>query len=195
MAQSKTREAFDLFILPTVLRHEGGLVDDPDDSGGITNFGISLRYLQGLPKWVGDVNDDGTVDAADVRGMTPDQAADIYYREFHEAGYARWLDLNGAPGIVLAQKLFDTRVNTGPHRSAVILQRAVACCGALGTPLADDGVIGPLTRKAVKRAADDHPSAMVLLAAFRAEQAAFYRAIATGRRRKFLAGWLRRAWS
>lgn len=31
--------------IPSVLRHEGGLVDDSSDPGGITNFGISKRCL------------------------------------------------------------------------------------------------------------------------------------------------------
>ena len=29
--------------IPTLLRHEGGYVNDPDDCGGVTNFGICQR--------------------------------------------------------------------------------------------------------------------------------------------------------
>ena len=36
--------------IPTILRHEGGFSNDPQDVGGATNFGVSLRWLkaQGL---------------------------------------------------------------------------------------------------------------------------------------------------
>ena len=37
-------------VVAMTLAHEGGLVDDGDDPGGITNRGISLRFLQGEGK-------------------------------------------------------------------------------------------------------------------------------------------------
>ena len=33
-----------------VLKNEGGYVDNPNDLGGTTNFGISLRFLQSIDK-------------------------------------------------------------------------------------------------------------------------------------------------
>jgi lysozyme family protein len=33
--------SFDLF-LPTLLKHEGGYVDDPEDPGGETNKGVTM---------------------------------------------------------------------------------------------------------------------------------------------------------
>jgi len=67
---------FELAI-PIVLRHEGGLVDNPNDPGGITNHGVSLRWLKskGL---AGDLNHDGDVDAADIKIMTVEQASGFY---------------------------------------------------------------------------------------------------------------------
>ncbi len=186
---STQREFFDDYVLPVVQLHEGGLVDDPDDSGGITNYGISLRYLQGLPKSVGDINGDGVLDATDIRRMTKQDAGRLYWRDFSKSGYGRWL-LPGGEDVCI--KLYDTSVNTGPRRAAIILQRAVNATLA-DDRLVDDGIIGRRTREATKAVLGG--DAHVLLAALRAVQAEFYRSIATGRRAKFLDGWLRRAYS
>ena len=44
--------------LKIVLIHEGGYSDDPDDPGGTTNYGISLRFLKSVGLELGDVDDD-----------------------------------------------------------------------------------------------------------------------------------------
>lgn len=48
---------FDTAII-TVLRHEGLFVNDSDDAGGATHYGVSLRWL----KSIGDLDNDGFVD-------------------------------------------------------------------------------------------------------------------------------------
>jgi lysozyme family protein len=52
-----------------ILQHEGGYVDNPNDPGGATNYGISLRFLADHPE-SGDFNGDGEVDAEDIANMT-----------------------------------------------------------------------------------------------------------------------------
>lgn len=176
--------------LAVVLRHEGGLVDDPADPGGLTNFGISLAAFP-------ELGADG------IRALTAERAGEIY-REHYWAPF-RWRELP-AP---LAVKAFDAAVNMGGRHAIECLQRACrsvhapapsragpelsskgAGGGALGT-ITDDGALGDLTVSAVNAL----PSGQ-LLAAFRSELAGRYRTLAAVNpsEAKFLKGWLARAY-
>ena len=64
-----------------ILKHEGGYVDDPDDPGGATNFGVTLGTLRHLRK---DLTQDGRIDRRDLRAMTPKLARDIYVQEYFD---------------------------------------------------------------------------------------------------------------
>ena len=107
--------------LAEVLRHEGGLVDDPKDPGGLTNFGVSQRsYPQ-----------------ENIRGMTKERAAAIYRKDY-------WARVRGddlPDGIDLAT--FDAAVNSGPKMAVKWLQRALL--------VKPDGEIGPTTVEAARR--------------------------------------------
>ena len=170
--------SFDLAI-PHVLRHEGGWVDDPDDPGGATNYGISLRFAkhEGL-----DFDGDGDVDADDVRGLTQAQAGEVYRERFWDRyGYEAIRDQR------VAAKVFDTCVNVGPVRAHRFLQRALC---AVGQSVEVDGACGPKTIAATNAA--DPARLMVELIR---EQANFYRTLAELKPRlaKFLRGWMVRA--
>lgn len=120
-----------------VLQHEGGLTDHPDDSGGITNFGISLRAAMRMGS-LADGDGDGDVDAEDIRSLTVEQARAIYRALY-------WNVVRGdelPEGVDLA--VFDWAVNAGPLRAARGLQRAVG--------VAVDGAVGPVTLRAVAAA-------------------------------------------
>ena len=88
----------------------------------------------------------------------------------------------------MAIKVFDLAVNVGHRQAVKLLQRALRACGAT---VADDGVLGPLTRQAVQVAQPD-----LLVAALRSEAAGFYRALAQKKpeNEKFLKGWLNRCY-
>lgn len=79
-------------------------------------------------------------------------------------------------------------MNVGPRQAVKLLQRALRSCGA---HVADDGILGPLTKQAVQAA---HPD--LLVAALRSEAAGFYRALAQQKpeNEKFLKGWLNRCY-
>jgi lysozyme family protein len=101
--------------LQLVLRHEGGLVDNPKDPGGLTKFGISQRAYPQL----------------DIRGLTVADAADIYRKDY-------WDKIHGDDlPEPLAIVLFDTAVNVGWPRAILMLQES------LGVTV--DGNIGPQT--------------------------------------------------
>jgi lysozyme family protein len=133
-------------IAAEIVRREGGFVNDPDDPGGATNRGVTIRAMKRLGI---DVNRDGKVDVGDVKALSVDQAVEIYVRH-----YFREPRLNLLPEA-LQPSVFDMQVNAGAH-AVRILQRLMA---AFGLPLKDDGVIGPITARTVGRAmslAPDH---------------------------------------
>lgn len=166
-----------------VLRHEGFFVDDKDDPGGATNYGVSLRWLRtkGL---FGDFDGDGDVDRDDIWAMTQADAVGIYHRFWWlQEGYDE-LDL------IIGAKVFDLAINMGARPANRILQRAVRAAG--GPALVDDGILGPRSREAVRGRAGD-----MLRVGMRGEAAGHYRVLIRGNKTfiKYRRGWLNRAYS
>lgn len=165
-----------------VLLHEGGFSNHPHDRGGVTKYGISLRFLENMPD--GDVNQDSVINSADITGITRDQAIDFYRRKFwNKYRYGLIMDAS------IATKIFDFAVNMGPTQAHRLTQYAILACGH---NLAVDGRLGPKTLALLNTVNRD-----VFLAALRAEAAAFYRAVADRNpsQKVFLNGWLRRAYA
>jgi lysozyme family protein len=180
------------FAIGRTLPLEGGLVNAAGDPGSITDHGISLRFALAqaaldpaeLPLF--DIDHDGHVTGSDIAGLTTAEASEIYDRCFWAPGFYAKL----TPAL-LAWKCFDIAVNTGPKRSAMILQAALR---SLGVAVRADGVVGAVTIAAVAaEAAKDQGGA--LLAAIRREQAEFYRSLVSQKPalKVFLKGWLNRA--
>lgn len=161
----------------SLLREEGGYVDDPLDPGGATKFGISQRWLAAM----------GLSD--DVRQLKQERAVELYREHFWEPYYFK-----GWPEQEIASKLFSATVNMGPAQAMKCFQRALRACGQ--QQVIDDGAYGPITMRA-KILAIDECGNEGLLAALRSELAAFYRVLSTLRPAsgKFLEGWLTRAYA
>lgn len=111
----------------TLLGHEGGFSDHPDDPGGKTRFGIT----EAVAREAGY--------RGDMRELPVDLAKRIYRDRYWNAVRAEELP------AAIRYAVFDAAVNSGPRQAARWLQRAVG--------VRDDGVIGPITLGAV-RAAD-----------------------------------------
>ena len=111
---------------------EDGYVHEPSDPGGATKYGVPIGTMRALRR---DINGDGDVDIADVKGLTMAQAVDIFIRHYFERpGLAR------LPAEV-QPSLFDMYVNAGSC-AVKILQRLL---GARGYDCTADGQIGPVT--------------------------------------------------
>ena len=101
--------------------HEGGYVNDPNDPGGETKWGISKRSYP----------------TVDIAALTRDDAKAIYRRDFWDRVRA-----DALPDGVAFQ-MFDFAVNSGIETAVRALQRAL--------DVADDGHWGPASQAAAAR--------------------------------------------
>jgi len=108
--------------LDWIIKMEGGYVNDPDDAGGETKYGIAKSSHPDI----------------DIKNLTEHAARNIYRDEY-------WLPnncnlLNPVPAILL----FDSLVNHRPKVAVKLLQKSVSANV--------DGVIGPNTIAAANNA-------------------------------------------
>jgi len=122
-------------IANDIIAREGGYVDDPDDLGGATNFGVTIGTLRRL----GIDNDgDGRVTSSDVRMLTRAQARDIFVEHYFSGPR-----IDELPPVLHAT-VFDMYVNAGTN-AVRILQRLLV---DMGQSIVVDGQIGPQTIEA-----------------------------------------------
>ncbi|NNE87320.1 MAG: peptidoglycan-binding protein, partial [Silicimonas sp.] len=127
-------------IASEIIAREGGYVNDPDDPGGATNYGVTIHTMRRLGL---DLTGDGKVTTADVRKLTRAQAQKIFIDHyFHHPR------ISHLPKVLQAT-VFDMQVNAGTH-AVKILQRLTT---KMGFPARADGQIGPKTRDAARQAA------------------------------------------
>ncbi len=174
--------------LRALLGTEGGFVDHPNDRGGATHFGISLRFLRAeaaINPAVRGLFPAGPIDVDDIRALTVEQAAKIYLWCFWTPAKCDALP-TGIDGAV-----FDQAVNAGLRTAGRMLQKAINRAGkGLLPALAEDGAIGQQTTAAAHRVYGSD-----LLTAYRDIAADRYRGIAIADQSQavFLEGWLDRA--
>ena len=111
-------------IIERVLEHEGGYINDPNDLGGETNFGITKRFYPDL----------------DIKNLTKQQAVKIYFDDY-------WIKnkVDKMPKQ-LRHIYFDMCINMGKRTAVKILQGAAIGKGA---KIDLDGGLGPATFKAI----------------------------------------------
>lgn len=174
-------------IAKEIVAREGGYVNDPDDPGGATNFGVTLDTLRRLGL---DLTQDGMIDASDVRALTRDQATAIFIDHYYNR-----------PGLArlpqsLQASVFDMYVNAGAN-AVRILQRLLR---DMGQVIEVDGMIGPQTVAAAQAAAEVAPDHIA--DAYGIARRTYYLSLADARpaSRKFArtraggkGGWIKRA--
>ncbi len=174
-------------IAENIVAREGGYVNDPDDPGGATKFGVTIHTMRRLGL---DLTGDDRVDARDVKRLTRDQAVDIF-----EQHYFFKPNLDGLPEALQAT-VFDMHVNAGAN-AIKILQRLLT---DMGYKVSVDGVIGPQTLAAVSDAAN--PDAVALRDSYGVARRNYYFRLADQRvrSRKYArsrsggkGGWIKRA--
>lgn len=170
-----------------IVAREGGYVDDPDDPGGATKYGVTLAALR---RFGADKSGDGKVTEQDLRRLTRAEAAQIYIRHYYHGP-----KLDALPEA-LRPSVFDMYVNAGSN-AVIVLQRLL---NRMGGNITVDGVIGPETVEAAARAAQAAPDH--LADAYGIARRNYYYALADARpaSRKYArtraggkGGWIRRA--
>ncbi len=135
-------------IASEIVAREGGYVNDPDDPGGATKYGVTIHTMRRLGL---DLDGDGDVDAADVKTLSKVKAVSIFVEH-----YFRRPRINQLPEV-LHPTVFDMYVNAGAN-AVKILQRLL---GDMRIQVKVDGLIGPRTIAATKKALEAAPKHFV----------------------------------
>lgn len=159
---------------------EGGYVNDPDDRGGATKYGISLNFYK--------QNIDRYADEQDIQALTREEAENIYREWFWYPSGVEALNSKD-----LANRVFALAVNAGIKPAVRVLQKAV---NQSGYSLEVDGVLGPKTANA-SNSIDERQ----VLPDFRLAALGFYlellgleiRRVRRTQFNSFSVGWIRRA--
>ena len=151
-------KSFDL-----LMKSEGGFVQDPNDSGGATNLGVTIAT------WKAYVN--RPVSVQEIKDLTPVMVKPLYKQNYWNPAGCEMLP-SGLDYVV-----FDFAVNAGVKRSIKCLQKAV------GTKA--DGVLGSITQALIVQS-----DPMDLVERFTQEKIAFYKSLNNPH---FEKGWLARA--
>ncbi|MFA5951331.1 MAG: TIGR02594 family protein [Hyphomicrobium sp.] len=169
-AQSVSASSNFAVALAHVLDMEGDFSDDPYDTGGPTNFGITLAEYA---SWNGTTLDEANRDAlkSALKRISLETVGEIYQQRYWAAAHCSALPAG------LALMHFDAAVNHGVGTATRCLQEAVKAT--------IDGEMGPETQAAAVRAPE-----LEALESYAAIRRRRYRALATFWR--FGRGWLAR---
>ena len=167
-------------IINDIIEVEGGYVNDPSDSGGETNFGITIRVAR-LYGYTGAMID-----------LPRQTAFDIYADKY-------WNKVCGDQIKELSESIcaevVDTAVNMGPGRAGKFLQRCLNVLNnrtKLYPDLVVDGAIGRNTIKALALYLK-YRDEKTMVKALDSLQGAFYITLAERREKdeRFVYGWFR----
>ena len=150
-------------IIEFILSIEGGYVNNPNDPGGETKYGISKRRYPNL----------------DIKNLTKEQAKQLYYKDYWHPSKSYAL-----PSRIDAIH-FDAAVNLGIKRANKLLQQSVNNISK--HKLIVDGIIGPKTLGTIVAIKD-----YKLLEKEYLLQRIFYYFKIGRRLRKFFYGWIAR---
>jgi lysozyme family protein len=135
-------------IAEDIIAREGGYVNDPDDPGGATNYGVTVHTMRRLGL---DLDQNGVVDALDVQQLDREQAIEIFLEHYYTRPRI------GELPKALRASVFDMYVNAGGN-AVKILQRLLC---QMDQRVDVDGALGPQTIAAAHRAARAAPGHIV----------------------------------
>ena len=167
-------------IINTIIQVEGGYVNDPSDSGGETNCGITVVVARSFGY------------TGSMRDMPREVAYDIYVARYWDAVHG---DKLSALSERIAEEVVDTGVNMGINRAGKFLQRSLNVLNNREKYYHDivvDGLIGSgtITVLEVYLTKRDESTLVKMLNCL---QGAFYVELAERREKdeRFISGWLK----
>ena len=155
-------------LTPFVLKYEGGIVDDPDDAGGFTNKGVTLKTFRSV------YGKDKTRE--DLINITDEQWGKIFKECYWDKFRADDIESQSVANMAV-----DWAYNAGVGTVAKKIQNIV------GTK--PDGIVGSGTLKLINT--KDHKE---LFEQIKAARILFYKKLVEKKpsNEKFLKGWLNR---
>ena len=171
-------------IIDKIIEVEGGYVNDPKDSGGETNFGITKKVAREYG-YKGEMID-----------LPRSVAFKIYKKLYWDS--MRLDEVQRIAGEHVAKELADTGVNMGVGRAGKYLQRSLNVLNNSEKSYKDlkvDGIVGNKTLSALKVFMErrGRDGALVLYTMLNSLQGAFYITLAERREKdeKFIYGWFK----
>lgn len=171
------------------IKIEGGYVNDPEDSGGETNFGITKSVAEEFQESWNDYLWTGC-----MKTMPLEFAQDVYTDEYY---LKPRIDMIAECSEMIAEEIFDAGVNSGTRRPIKWLQ---TCLNVLNNrekyykDISEDGYMGKGTQNALSKFLEirGEKGENVLYNAVNCMQGAFYINLAHRREKdeKFVYGWL-----
>ena len=171
-------------IIDKIIEIEGGYVNDPSDSGGETNFGITKKVAREYG----------------YKGEMVDLPRSLAFKIYEDTfwGSMSLDEVQKTAGEHVAEELADTAVNMGVGRASKFLQRSLNVLNNRGKYYKDlkvDGHIGAKTINALKAFISKRGSEgkVVLYRMLNSLQGAFYITLAERREKdeKFIYGWFK----
>lgn len=167
---------------------EGAISDHSNDRGGITAYGASIKFVKGIAStpqgrdFICQIGVRMPITKESIRQLSRNQVQSMFKHEFWNALHLDGLLLR--PAVCL----YDMAVNSGPSASIRTAQRGYNRCVIHGSKLTVDGILGPLTRKALAQDTD------AIIHAILNARVDFVEAIVRNdeSQRAFLDGWLNR---
>lgn len=155
-------------LIPFILQFEGGYVNDPADSGGPTNKGVTLNTFRSVYGRAKTIND--------LKHMTDNE-----WRHIFKSLYWDKCKADDIADQSIANLLVDWAYNSGTSLAIRHIQRIVGVNA--------DGIMGNITLSAINR-----HSPLPLFVALKKDRIAFFNVTAqkNPRKKKFLKGWLNR---
>lgn len=159
-------------FLPLLLKCEGGYVNNPNDKGGCTNKGITLKTFN---KYYG-VPYHRELCCGDLRQIKDEQVEHIYKDGYWDKCKANYINSQR-----IANLLVDMAVNSGVKRAVRLMQEIVG--------VTQDGIVGNITLNAINNSRED-----LLYNLFRQRRIDYYYDLVDKdpKQAVFLKGWLNR---
>jgi lysozyme family protein len=160
--------------LDIIVKHEGGYVNDPDDTGGETYRGISRKYHPDIPMWarIDVIKETRRINDNDVISELEEEVKSFYRENYWGGIKGLWINYQE-----LAVKLFDMSIHLGLSRTVRLLQEGLNIFnlfGILWQYIEEDGIFGEQTLDALT-IADVKNRAIVLTKYLKCEQGHLYK--------------------